>query len=145
MTGRYLTEAALTVYRLNGQFQAAGDSLARPVGMTVAWWQVLSAVLEEPMPVAAIARLRGLNRQGVQRIADLLVDNGLAEYEPNPAHRRAKLLMPTAEGRAAITRIDPDLAALADRVLEELGHDAFMEIIDGMKRLSAALDRVSGP
>jgi DNA-binding MarR family transcriptional regulator len=34
----------------------------------------------------------GLARQSVQRIADLLVDKSLAEYLPNPAHARAKLV-----------------------------------------------------
>ncbi|GIH79152.1 MarR family winged helix-turn-helix transcriptional regulator [Planobispora longispora] len=142
-TGDLLSEAALTVYRLNGQFLGVGDALARPVGMTVAWWQVLSAVLDEPMSVAGIARLRGLTRQGVQRVADLLVAEGLAEYEPNPAHRRAKLLRPTARGTAAIERIGPDLEALANRVIDELGPDGLEQVIEALKRLSAALDRVT--
>lgn len=138
--GPMLTDAALTVYRLNGQFLALGDALARPAGITVAWWQVLSAVLDTPMSVAGIARLRGLTRQGVQRVADLLVDKGLAEYETNPAHRRAKLLCPTAAGRAAIEAVDPDLEAAADRVIGALGHDGLLEVIDALKRLSSALE-----
>ncbi|MDP9869156.1 MULTISPECIES: MarR family winged helix-turn-helix transcriptional regulator [Streptosporangium] len=142
-TGDLLSEAALTVYRLNGQFLGAGDTLAKPAGMTVAWWQVLSAVPDKPMSVAEIARLRGLTRQGVQRTADLLVDQGLAEYEPNPAHRRAKLLRPTAKGMAAIERIDPDLEALADRVVDELGLDGLKQVIEALKQLSAALDQVT--
>ena len=36
-----------------------------------------------------IGRQMGVSRQGVQRVADLLVERGLAEYQPNPAHRRA--------------------------------------------------------
>ena len=40
---------------------------------------------------------------------------------PNPAHRRAKLLAPTDEGRAAIARIDPGHAAFADRLAEAFG------------------------
>ncbi|WP_433249448.1 MarR family winged helix-turn-helix transcriptional regulator [Streptosporangium sp. CA-135522] len=143
-TGDLLSEAALTVYRLNGQFLGVGDMLAKPVGMTVAWWQVLSAVLDHPMSVAEIARLRGLTRQGVQRVADLLVDQGLAGYEPNPAHRRAKLLRPTAKGVAAVERIDPDLEALANRVVDELGLDGLKQIIEALKQLSAALDQVTG-
>ncbi|MFC7591798.1 MarR family winged helix-turn-helix transcriptional regulator [Nonomuraea antimicrobica] len=75
--------------------------------MTAAWWQVLGAVVGEPLPVAGIARAMGMTRQGVQRIADLLVERGLAEYRPNPAHRRAKLLWPTDAGREAITKIAP--------------------------------------
>jgi DNA-binding MarR family transcriptional regulator len=68
---------------------------------------VLGAVLGEPLPVAGIAREMGLTRQSVQRVADILVERGLAEYRENPAHRRAKLLVPTDEGRAALSRIGP--------------------------------------
>lgn len=44
--------------------------------------------------------------ESVQRVADIVVERGLAEYRDNPAHRRAKLLAPTGEGRAAVDRID---------------------------------------
>ncbi|CAM5668213.1 winged helix-turn-helix transcriptional regulator [Streptomyces californicus] len=44
----------------------------------------------------------GITRQSVQRIADLLVERGLAEYTENPAHRRAKLLQVTDAGRRAV-------------------------------------------
>src|SRR5690606_23251823 len=81
-------------------FLAVAEELARPAGLTAARWQVLGAVLTEPLTVSGIARAMGITRQSVQRIADLLVDQGLAEYRTNPAHRRAKLLAPTAAGRA---------------------------------------------
>ena len=111
-----LSGTALAVFRLNGQFLGVAEELARPAGLTAARWQVLGAVLGEALPVAGIARAMGITRQSVQRIANLLVDQGLAEYVPNPAHRRAKLLRPTAEGRAAIERIDPGHATLAKRL-----------------------------
>src|SRR5947208_697900 len=83
---------------------------------TAAWWQVLGPVLGPPLPVAGIAREMGLTRQSVQRIADILVERGLAEYRDNPAHRRAKLLVPTEAGRAAIGRIGPAHAEAAARL-----------------------------
>ena len=120
---------ALAAFRLNGQFLEVAEELARPAGLTAAWWQVLGAVLREPLPVAGIARTMGITRQSVQRIADLLVDQGLAEYRPTPPHRRAKLLAPTDAGRAAVERIDPGHAALAARLADEVGRE----------RLAAAL------
>ncbi|MER5827461.1 hypothetical protein ABT086_35775, partial [Streptomyces mirabilis] len=56
-----LSRAALGVFRLNGQFLSVADELARPAGLTAAWWQVLGAVLPEPLPVAGErpGRLRG--------------------------------------------------------------------------------------
>ena len=102
-----LSGAALTVFRLNGQFLALAEELARPAGLTAARWQVLGAVLTTPLPVAGIARAMGITRQSVQRLADILVAEGLAEYLPNPTHRRAKLLQPTGAGLAAVRAIDP--------------------------------------
>ena len=138
-----LSGAALTVFRLNGQFLGVAEELARPAGLTAARWQVLGAVLGTPLPVAGIARAMGITRQSVQRIADLLVDQGLAEYLPNPTHRRAKLLRPTDEGYAAVQRIDPAHAILAERLADEVGHDDLARTLDALIRLSAALDAIA--
>lgn len=137
-----LSRVALTVFRLNGQLLSLAEDMARPVGLTAARWQVLGAVLDEPLPVAGIARQMGITRQSVQRIANILVDEGLAEYVPNPAHRRAKLVRPTDAGRKAVARIDPAHAAVADRLANELGVDTFRETLDTLTRLSEAFDSI---
>ncbi|KND46607.1 MULTISPECIES: MarR family winged helix-turn-helix transcriptional regulator [Streptomyces] len=135
-----LSRAAVGTFRLNGQFLSVAEELARPAGLTAAWWQVLGAVLPEPLPVAGVARTMGITRQSVQRVADLLVGRGLAEYVPNPAHRRAKLLAPTPAGRAAIERIEPGHATLAARLAEALGEEEFAEAVRLLERLSGVLD-----
>ncbi|MBT2487908.1 winged helix-turn-helix transcriptional regulator [Streptomyces sp. ISL-96] len=140
-----LSRTALSAFRLNGQFLAISEELARPAGLTAAWWQVIGAVLHEPLPVAGIARAMGITRQSVQRIADLLVTKGLAEYAPNPAHRRAKLLRPTDAGREAIRKIEPGHSALAARLGAELGNEAFAETVRVLERLSRALEAVPEP
>ncbi|MFD3412045.1 MarR family winged helix-turn-helix transcriptional regulator [Streptomyces cyaneofuscatus] len=139
-----LSRAALTVFRLNGQFLGVAEELAKPGGLTAAWWQVLGAVLPEPLPVAGIARAMGITRQSVQRIADLLVGRGLAEYVENPAHRRAKLLRPTAAGRAAIARITPSHAEFAARLAAELGTEGFAEAVEVLERLTTAMESTTG-
>ncbi|WP_063058817.1 MarR family winged helix-turn-helix transcriptional regulator [Nocardia sienata] len=131
--------AAITSFRLNGQFLAIAENLAGPAGLTAAWWQVLGAVLHEPLPVAGIARAMGVTRQGVQRIADLLVERGLAEYRPNPAHRRAKLVAITDAGHAAVARITPRHAEFATRLTAELGIERLTEIVAALTDLSTAV------
>ncbi|CAM5490396.1 MarR family winged helix-turn-helix transcriptional regulator [Streptomyces pilosus] len=144
-----LSRGALGTFRLNGQFLAVAEELARPAGISAARWQVLGAVLGEPLPVSGIARAMGITRQSVQRVADLLVDAGLAEYRPNPAHRRAKLLAPTDEGRAAVRRIDPGHAAFAERLArayeEEYGEEDLARAVRALERLSEVLDRIGPP
>ncbi|MGW5729314.1 MarR family winged helix-turn-helix transcriptional regulator [Nocardia beijingensis] len=135
--------AAITSFRLNGQFLGVAEELARPAGLTAAWWQVLGAVLRAPLPVAGIAREMGITRQSVQRIADLLVDKGLAEYRPNPAHRRAKLVAVTDAGRAAVHRINPQHKAMAERLVHELGREQLARTVEVLTTLSAAVDAIT--
>ncbi|WP_330233455.1 MarR family transcriptional regulator [Nocardia sp. NBC_00508] len=136
-------KAAITSFRLNGQFLAVAEELARPAGLTAAWWQVLGAVLHAPLPVAGIAREMGITRQSVQRIADLLVDKGLAEYRPNPAHRRAKLVAVTEAGLAAVRRINPQHAVMSERLAAELGPQQLALTVDVLTKLSAAMDAIT--
>ncbi|WFB11695.1 MarR family transcriptional regulator [Streptomyces sp. LX-29] len=141
-----LSATALTTFRLNGQLLAVSERLASPAGLTAARWQVLGAVLGEPLSVAGIARAMGITRQSVQRVADLLVEAGLAEYRPNPAHRRAKLLAPTEEGYAAVRRIVPGHREFAGRLAEALGGaEELREVTEALRRLSWALDTLEPP
>ena len=90
--GEVLTDFIIGTFGLNARLLDVAQELAGAGGLTAAWWQVLGGVIDRPRTVAEIGRSMGMTRQGVQRVADLLVDRGLATYEPNPAHRRAKLL-----------------------------------------------------
>jgi DNA-binding MarR family transcriptional regulator len=137
-----LSRSALTAFRLNGQFLDAAERMARPVGLTAAWWQVLGAVIDTPLPVAGIARAMGITRQSVQRIADLMVARGFAEYRPNPAHARAKLLQLTESGRSAVQRIIPAHRDLADQLTEQLGVPGLQRALAALQELSAALDAI---
>jgi DNA-binding MarR family transcriptional regulator len=101
---------------------------------------VLGAVLREPLTVSGIARVMGLTRQSVQRLADALVGDGLAEYLPNPAHRRAKLLRPTERGWAAIEVLRPRQYAWTHEVTAELPADELRAALATMDRVIAMLD-----
>ncbi|MFH8344696.1 MarR family winged helix-turn-helix transcriptional regulator [Streptomyces sp. NPDC018045] len=138
-----LSRTALGVFRLNGQVLAVSERLARPAGLTTARRQVLGAVAGGPLPVAGIARALGITRQSVQRVADLVVAEGLAEYRPNPAHRRAKLLALTDDGLTALHRITPDHGAFAAELAGQLGGTpGFRAVVEAVETLSRALDNL---
>lgn len=139
-----LSGTAMSAFRVNGAVLAVAEDLARPAGLTAARWKVLGVALEEPATASGIARALGISRQAVQRTADALAVQGLAEYRPNPAHARARLLAPTDEGRAAVRRIDPAHARLAERLVREVGAEALEAAVAGQRLLSAALERI-GP
>lgn len=123
------------VVALNRLFGAAGEQLARPAGQTLARYLVLRAAESDPAPVAEIARRLRLTRQAVQRIADVLAADGLAEYLDNPRHRRAKLVRPTRAGRKALEQIIGAQREWAQRLGPQVG-------LDKLEQTSALLDEV---
>lgn len=108
--------------------------MARPAGQTSARWQVLAAAEHAPMTVAQIARALNLARQSVQRVADLLETDGLVVYEDNPGHRRARLVVLTADGRRALGTIQSAQRVWADELGAGIGETELV-------RTSATLDK----
>jgi DNA-binding MarR family transcriptional regulator len=133
--GDALTNLIAQVVQLIRRFSVAGEALAKPAGQTLARWLVLETIDAAPATVARIARTMHLARQSVQRLADVLVRDGFAVYQDNPAHRRAKLLAITPRGRSALRTIQAAQVAWSDRMGAELGEAE-------LRRASAVLDRV---
>jgi DNA-binding MarR family transcriptional regulator len=67
------------------------------------------------------------------------VQRGLAEYRPNPAHRRAKLLACTEAGYWAIRRIALVTRPWAEEVGQELGEAELRQALETMRRVLALL------
>jgi DNA-binding MarR family transcriptional regulator len=120
---------------LTRRFTTVGEALARPAGQTLARWLVLETIQDAPATVAQIGRTLHLARQGVQRLADVLVRDGLAVYQDNPAHRRAKLVRLTPEGRTALRTIQTAQAAWADALGAKIGEEE-------LRQAGILLDRV---
>ncbi|NOU32338.1 MAG: MarR family transcriptional regulator [Polyangiaceae bacterium] len=142
--GDALTDLALRIFRVSGRLLAAADEMTEGSGLTAARWQVLGAVLAGPLSVADVGRAMGLTRQSVQRLADVLVAEGICEYLDNPAHRRAKLLAPTAKGRAAIAEVHPIQAEWTSRVGDAVGAVALRDAVATLDAILAALDSPHG-
>jgi DNA-binding MarR family transcriptional regulator len=139
--GAALTELVLATFHLNGLLMDAAQELARAGGMTASWWQVLGGVLDEPRSVAEVARRMGMTRQGVQRVADVLVGRGLAEYRPNPAHRRAKLIACTEGGYWAVRQISLVQHPWATSIGGVVGVETLRAGLAAMRRLADELER----
>lgn len=121
--GENLTDLMLDIFRFTSAALAAGDKLVAPLGLTSARWQILGAIVaaDRPQSVAWLARDLGASRQNVQRIVNDLHSNGHVDFETNPHHRRAQLVVLTAKGREA--------------------YDAAMEVqVPWINRLSEGLD-----
>ncbi|HXX65689.1 MAG TPA: MarR family transcriptional regulator [Polyangiaceae bacterium] len=100
---------------------AANDRLAGRAHQTSARWQVLAAIEDSPKAVAHISRRLWLARQSVQRVADVLEQDALAEFTDNPDHLRARLLRLTPDGRAALRGIGAAQRTWADGLGARIG------------------------
>lgn len=117
-------DAALhALFDANRLLRDAGEKLAATAGQTHARRMVLQAA-EGGATVPDIARKLGLHRQGIQRITDELVAEGLGRYIDNPRHRLSKLFIVTENGAAALAEI----------------HRAHAEWVEHIKAAAAGID-----
>jgi DNA-binding MarR family transcriptional regulator len=127
------------VYELAGRFRDCGEAIAKTVGQTQARWQVLSAASAGPRSVPQIARVLGVTRQNVQRIADLLVGEGSAQYQDNPDHRASPHLVLTRRGRTALDALTKAAGGYHARLARRLSPADTVSIQRGLRRLLEAL------
>ncbi len=93
------------VFDAAGVLRRDGERIAASAGQTQARWQLLSVVSAGEWTVPMAADRLGTSRQAVQRIANELVDDGLAAFVDNPRHRRSPFLRLTDEGRRVLDAI----------------------------------------
>ncbi|CAB1058286.1 Transcriptional regulator, MarR family [Olavius sp. associated proteobacterium Delta 1] len=126
------TQLILETFRFNGRLLAAGDRLTKELDLSSALWQVLGAIDEAPLPVAQIARNMGLTRQSVRRTANVLREKGFVEFQENPNHRRAKLVVLTKQGRNVLDQATKIQIDWSNRIVQDLSAselNAAMQII----------------
>ena len=119
-TGVAITELILKLFRVNGLLLTVGDRLTKDLGLTSARWQVMGALADGPLTVAHIARNMGLKRQSVQRLVNVLAQQGLLMLVDNPHHRRARLVQLTATGRNQYEQISQLQAHWVNNISEGL-------------------------
>jgi DNA-binding MarR family transcriptional regulator len=126
---------AADLFEVAGAMRRDGEAIARRAGQTQARWQVMWIGAAGGLTVPAIARRLGVTRQNVQRIANDLVADRLATFDPNPDHRRSPLLRLTPRGGEILDEINRAAARRNLHTAAELGDD-------GTRRLRELLDHV---
>jgi DNA-binding MarR family transcriptional regulator len=138
-----LNELIEEIFQANGSVLAEGDRLSSGHGLTGARWQVLGALhLEQrPLTVAQIARRMGLQRQSVQRLTDILVDQGLLAYRANPEHKRAKLVDFTPKGESIIQQMDEIQQRWASGITGSFSSGELQQAIAVLQKLRHLIDK----
>ena len=131
-------DLVLSVFRLNGLLVAEGDAMTEDLGLTSARWKALSTA---GLTVPGIARVLGQSRQAVQRITDVMAQDGLITYEPNPKHKRSVLVLLTDEGKSAYHALREVQDPWAIRNTEDIPIEELETSLRLVRRLIQRLDK----
>jgi DNA-binding MarR family transcriptional regulator len=99
--------------------QEGFDDIAPRHGAVLAYLHV------DGIRATELARRSGQHKQVVGKNVDELEALGYVERRPDPADRRAKLLVPTARGRAEMETADAIMAEIGERHRDFLGAKAY--------------------
>jgi DNA-binding MarR family transcriptional regulator len=127
------------VFELAGALRRDGEATARLAGQTQARWQVMWIAATGRLSVPMIARRLGLARQSVQRVADEIVAEGHATFEPNPDHQRSPLLILTSDGQAVLDAINKQGRQRNLHTADILGEEGITELRQLLTRYRDAL------
>jgi DNA-binding MarR family transcriptional regulator len=119
-----------------------GETLAGHAGQTQARWQTMWTAGSGSFTVPQIARRLGVTRQNVQRLANELVDEGLAVYTDNPDHKASPLLELTPHGQNVLTTINAAAARGNQELLERLSQRRVDQLHNLLDQLIDAINEV---
>jgi DNA-binding MarR family transcriptional regulator len=88
---------------------------------------VLAYLDEQGSRATDLAAQSGQHKQVIGTLVDELVALGYVERQPDPADRRAKLVVPTAKGLDEMARSDAIVAAIEERHAQAVGEAAYAE------------------
>ena len=96
---RELIETVIATFR---QFRVSSSAIHGDGTPIPGQRGVLVGLAAGEQTVADMARARGVSRQHIQTLVDRFRDRGLVAFSTNPRHRRSKLVVLTAKGRAEV-------------------------------------------
>jgi DNA-binding MarR family transcriptional regulator len=134
---RRLTRA---VFAAHSSVLDHGDRANAASGQSSARWRVMFNIAQGNVTVAEIARETDYARQSVQRLADVLVADGLATYAPDPADRRRQIITLTAKGSTLLAEMEADFDDWSERLVRLLGEDNVVKTIEDLQALKRVLD-----
>ncbi|MDA0230201.1 MAG: MarR family transcriptional regulator [Proteobacteria bacterium] len=129
--GRALMELMWGLAQAFFKMRAAGKEITAPAagGATIGavtptgagvYGLLRSLVENGPQTVPALARVRPVARQHIQRMANEMVALGLVEFIANPAHKRSRLLAVTLAGEEFYAGLSTSFEEMAERLAADM-------------------------
>ena len=140
--GQNFTEIVLEIFNVSGLLGTEGHRLTKAFGLSSARWKVLGALemSKTPLTVSQIARIMGLTRQAVQRLADAMKKDGLLDYQINPQHKRASHVILTVKGRGIYSLISEIQIPWANQKSKEINADDLKTTLKTLRKITALLE-----
>lgn len=135
----------LLMYRLNRLLAVAGSLVIRlcegGYGITRREWGLLMWLAQQPgIPPTALAQRLGLDRARTSRAISSLLAKKLITRETVPTDKRQALLAPTPAGQAVYDDLFPQVKALNQALLQDLGSGALHGLDAALSTLQARAD-----
>ena len=136
-------DLVLSVFRLNSLLIAEGDEMTDGLGLTSARWRVIGAIAlsSKGLTVPGIARVLGQSRQAVQRITDVMVEDGILQYQSNPKHKRSVLVTLTEDGKEVYNKLRDVQDPWAIETTEEIPVEELDTALRLIRRLIQKFDK----
>lgn len=94
------------IRKMHNRLRFLGDHIHHEDGQTSAKRSLLWSLYEEgETTVPQLAAERLVSRQIIQTQVNLLLEEGLVKFVPNPRHKRSKLLALTAAGKKLVEKM----------------------------------------
>ncbi|WP_347343623.1 MarR family winged helix-turn-helix transcriptional regulator [Jatrophihabitans telluris] len=116
------------------------DDLARPEGLTALQYTALTVLERHPdLTAAHLARHSFVTGQSMADVVTALLNRGLIGRHRDPADRRRLVIALTPAGHRLLARMQPQVAALQDRMLSLLTGEQASELRHSLELCRTAL------
>jgi len=141
VTPEHVGERFMAVFH---RMRRAADERMTASGLSLARTKVLRHLSQSgPVRPGALASVCGVVPHSITDIVDGLERDGLAERQPDPADRRAKLIRLTGKGAAALTTAAATREHLLNTLFGALDAAEQQNLLDLLDRLDTALTSLS--
>ncbi len=141
--GQTFTQIVLALFKLNGLLVAEGDQITKEYALSSARWKILGALAlsSSTMTVPQIANKMGQTRQSVQRLADAMQKDGFLDYQENPYHKRAKLVVLTSKGENIYKLLERKQIPWANSSSADISAKDMDVTLSVLKKMAKAFDK----
>jgi DNA-binding MarR family transcriptional regulator len=137
-TSECFTQFTRALFSAHNMVLKHGDLVTGKYQQTSARWRILGNIEPCPLTVSQIAKLTGYTRQSIQRLADDLVDEGLAAYE-SASDRRTKNVCITEKGRELLEKLAEYENEWVARISQHLSVEELTDLTRALEKVRAVL------